>query len=420
MADFRRINWAQITPLLFTGDTINDCINAALTYFEHDFRQIGLTATLKVTNHYAVEYWFIDGIEDSDFVIKTTGGSGSTVNFIPHTGLEYTGSSFDARTIYNTTLDPSLATPEDVGGIPSGTTVSSLTGKTFVDIIDDLLFPTILPTYTPPTISIYSAIGTTQEVGSSISPSLRLDAIKNDASAFTLLNILSGSTIIASTSTPSISVEPDVPDQWYPNPNNPNYKYQLIYTDAGRIVPATLTTTPSSIQYKGNGTYGGGLSKQDNKNDTDSRTPLVRSVNAPQSGDTGFTSNIITINGFYPYFYGKTNTSASADDIVNIIQSGVGFTKVVADSSDTLTMSFNAAGEWPWFAIFNPYPNKTKWEDANNPLNNGNIGTNVTDLFSYPTLKSVNSPNGYWNGISFKIYVTQKVTTLDVCLIKVV
>jgi len=422
MASFRRINWAQIDPLLFTGTTTGNTVTAALTYFEYPFRYEGLTAYIKVNSEPIIEFWFKGGIEDSNFVPKLTGGGGgSNINFIPHTGLEYTGYSFDARTIYNTALSPILTSPEKVGGFPLGTSVASLTGKTLVGIIDDLLFPTVLPTYTIPTIAISSAISTVKEVGSSISPLLVLDGVKNDADAFTLLNILSGSTIIATTLSPAIISETPVPDQFeYPNPNNPNYRYRLAYTDPGRIIPATTTTSPSLTQYKGNGTYGAGLPKQNNKNVTDVRPYAIRSVNAPQSGDVGFTSNTITIYGYYPYFYGNTAVGATPDDIVNIIQSGSGFVKVVADSDGTLSMNFNAVGQWPWFAIFNPYPNKTKWEDANNALNNGNIGLTLTDLFSAPTSKLVNSPDIYWNGISFKIYVAQKITTLGTCLIKVI
>ena len=58
----------------------------------------------------------------------------------------------------------------DVGGIDAGTTVSDLSGKTFVELFDDLLFPTLLPTYSLPTMTIsWSLGGGTQyrEVGDS-------------------------------------------------------------------------------------------------------------------------------------------------------------------------------------------------------------------------------------------------------------
>ena len=52
--------------------------------------------------------------------------------------------------IYDTTLDPSLAMPEDVGGIPAGTTVNDLKGDTLISMWDNLLFPTTYPTLTGP------------------------------------------------------------------------------------------------------------------------------------------------------------------------------------------------------------------------------------------------------------------------------
>ena len=104
--------------------------------------------------------------------------------------------------------------------------------------------------------------------------------------------------------------------------------------------------------------------------------------------------------------------------IVTLIQSGlVGYTKVVNTVNTSVNMSFNAVGEWPWFVTFGSYSNRTTWSEVGNPLNTGFIGTNVTDLFSSPTILPINSPSGYWSGVNFKIYVSQKITTLGVCTI---
>ena len=53
----------------------------------------------------------------------------------------------------------------DVGGIEAGTTVADLTGKTMVDLFNDLLFPTVLPTYTTPSITTSGISSQTLEVG---------------------------------------------------------------------------------------------------------------------------------------------------------------------------------------------------------------------------------------------------------------
>lgn len=63
--------------------------------------------------------------------------------------------------------DKNLTTPNAVGGIAKGTKVSALEGKTYSEMFDDLLFPTVNPTFTAPTASIaWKNYATTQEVGS--------------------------------------------------------------------------------------------------------------------------------------------------------------------------------------------------------------------------------------------------------------
>lgn len=63
--------------------------------------------------------------------------------------------------------DKNLTTPNAVGGIAKGTKVSALEGKTFSEMFDELLFPTVNPTFTAPTASIaWKNYATTQEVGS--------------------------------------------------------------------------------------------------------------------------------------------------------------------------------------------------------------------------------------------------------------
>ena len=63
--------------------------------------------------------------------------------------------------------DKELTTPSAVGGIAKGTKVSDLEGKTFAEMFDDLLFPTVNPTFTAPTASIaWKNYATVQEIGS--------------------------------------------------------------------------------------------------------------------------------------------------------------------------------------------------------------------------------------------------------------
>lgn len=62
--------------------------------------------------------------------------------------------------------DKNLTTPNAVGGIAKGTKVSDLEGKTYAEMFDELLFPTVNPTFTAPSASIaWKNYSSTQEVG---------------------------------------------------------------------------------------------------------------------------------------------------------------------------------------------------------------------------------------------------------------
>jgi hypothetical protein len=81
-------------------------------------------------------------------------------------------SSGDA--IYSSLLTGSVAMTQDVGGLPSGTTVSALSNgtKTVSQVLDSLLFPTAYPTYSQPSCSLSDNVSNLQTVGASISITL--------------------------------------------------------------------------------------------------------------------------------------------------------------------------------------------------------------------------------------------------------
>ena len=67
---------------------------------------------------------------------------------------------------YSSSLSSTVSTVEKLGGIAASTTVAQLTGKSYNEIFDTLIFPTVNPTFTNPSASIslksYSNI---QEIG---------------------------------------------------------------------------------------------------------------------------------------------------------------------------------------------------------------------------------------------------------------
>ncbi len=342
---------------------------------------------------------------------------------VQYAGLTFTsGPASDLKTVYNTALNPSIAVATAVGGIPVGTTAGFLYGKNLVELFDDILFPTILPTYSIPTILLSSSVTGSYEIGATLSPTLTVTGTKNDAGVFTFLSLSrtpsGGSQVrISSTSSPTQTSETNVPNQFgYADPNNPNFRYTLSFGDSLTGPAPAPGNNNGTLTYAATGSYSSGVAKQNNKGVYDTRTSQTRNINAPQSAATNFGSTQIILNGYYPYFYGKTPGPAgqkTAPEIVSIIESGSGFTKVTALGSGQLSMAFNAIGEWPWFAVFSGYVDKTTWYV--DETNKGSIGGS-TNLFASPTVLSVTSPSGIWVA-TYKIYPSNKLTSIGTALI---
>jgi hypothetical protein len=413
----QRINWTQIdSSNVPSGTTVN--LGSLLTSLDGVFTNelyieginffdylTGYTPSTGITHSdlHGLE-WIVSGHIGTPNKVAgfDSGGnpvllpSGGTVNNVEdNTGLGLTGDTL--YTIYNTTLDPELEVPNSVGGITSGTTVSQLTGKTIVEIIDDLLFPIALPSYTIPTITMTGVTSQTLEAGVTYAVGIGMYGDKNDAGAFTRLRILRNSSPIFTDITLGQSSITDIPEQFgYTDPNNPNYRYSTTpasYSES-YVIPTGTTT------YNGDGNYGAGVAKQDNKGNYDTRTPAVRSTSAPQAASTGFSTATYTITGLYPYFYGLSDTLPTVDTIASAISGGTA-TKVLSSASGTLTIPYNNPTEWKyiWFAYVNNYTTKTIWYV--NALDNGEIDGS---FISTVATRNVNSPDGYWSGKIFKMH----------------
>jgi hypothetical protein len=69
---------------------------------------------------------------------------------ILHNGMSYSG-----KKDYTSSLeDKTLETAYDIGGIKKGTKVEDLEGKTYNDLFDEILFPTVYPTFVDPSATI--------------------------------------------------------------------------------------------------------------------------------------------------------------------------------------------------------------------------------------------------------------------------
>lgn len=82
----------------------------------------------------------------------------------------FAGDISTSHVFYDPALDPSLAMPAAVGGIPAGTTVYDLQGDSLRSLLNDLLFPTVNPTYVAPSGSFGDNVANLQEIGAIINP----------------------------------------------------------------------------------------------------------------------------------------------------------------------------------------------------------------------------------------------------------
>jgi len=144
----------------------------------------------------------------------------------------------------------------------------------------------------------------------------------------------------------------------------------------------------------------------------DNSTPISQQYRITGTNTKGddFIRNY-TITSLYPYFYGIVSSGGAAAGVNRptanqaLIDSG---SKVVASSTGTISVNFNSTSDdYLWFAIPTTSASKNVWYVS--ALNNGSIGgsTSVSGNL-FPDFDSVNidSPTVLWNGITYKIYIS--------------
>jgi hypothetical protein len=319
----------------------------------------------------------------------------NNVTVVANTGL-YAAANNQITTTYNTTISDAVSSVAVGGACIANAAVWKT--KTIVQVLDSILFPDQLPTYTIPTVTLSATQSGNKEVGSSISQVLTITATENDAGIYTSIQAKRGATVLATNATPIGIATTDVAAQFgYNDPNNPNYVYTFANTD---VFVVTETTT----SWTGEGTYNAGLAKNNNKGVADVRAAAVRSTAAPQATST-LASSAASIVGLYPYFWGKSSTQPTAASIATAIAAGT-TNKVLTPAAGTITVTYAAASEYVWMAHIGTATSKTVW--YNTALNNGSIGAG--NFILAPVTQSVTSPNGYYSGVSFKIYISSGAT----------
>lgn len=203
---------------------------------------------------------------------------------------------------YKSALADNIATVNALGGIPAGTTVAKLKNKTFSQLFDELIFPTVNPTFENPTAFLsLRSISTIQEVGTTGA------SVPVGASFNTIYD--PGAIKIAG-----------VKKQNRGGDLKANESFIYINNDpASRKFPTEIPE--GSIIYKYRAAYAQGPQPLDSKGNN-YQTPLPAGTvdSAP-----------ITINGVYPYFTNKDGNRA--------------FAKLALTTSNTLSaVKFKAEG----------------------------------------------------------------------------
>lgn len=161
--------------------------------------------------------------------------------------------------------DKNLAMPNAVGGISKNTKLSELEGKTYDSILDDLLFPTVYPTYTAPSASItlknYNAI---QEVGS------KAPTVDNFTTGYNPGQISINGVKQANRGG-------DIKDSY------------ITYGQTNTTLPITIIE--DSVEYVYHVVYNTGPQPKDNKGNN---------YGSPLS--EGTVTNSVSVNGTYPWF----------------------------------------------------------------------------------------------------------------------
>jgi len=271
-----------------------------------------------------------------------------------------------------------------VGGMSTGTT---LTGRTITSILQEILVPTLNPTLTAPSSTF------------TISPSATIYEVCSQV-------VFTGtSTFNRGCVNPAyFCISGDGSDKRSGPPISHNYINfnSTPTTCASTALTNTYIMPPHIIGLGfncviGNVCHSAGLQPLDSVGN-----PYCTPLNA------GTTCSVFrTVTGIHPWFWGKSATLPPTGQ--TLIDSYA--CKCIASSTGTIVVSnFNATNEYIWFAIPATSANKTCWQGANNPSNNGVI---PGGLFPAPATVSINSPNGCGWTQSYKIYVSNYATSVN-------
>jgi hypothetical protein len=288
-------------------------------------------------------------------------------------GLVLTGSALG--TLYNTTIGDDVNSIA-VGGAPAQA-ASIWKSLSLVQALDTILFPTILASIQTNKSVVLTISGTsgTLEIGQTISRTL--------TAAFNRGLIKNGDN----------STGPELVGA----------ATQYTFTGTGISSTAQVGNTLSVSNTIVSGANNWAVTVQhdagtgdyfDNKGNVGTNLDASR-----VSGTTTDSASAPTVTGIYPYFYLKSSSPISSSDMATAIANGTA-TKVVGSSTGTLAIPYNMSAQY--LAVAYPSTSTTKTVYFVTALDNGAI----TVVFNAVATESVNSPDSFWSGISYKVHTS--------------
>lgn len=288
-----------------------------------------------------------------------------------------------------------------VGGLVAP---DNLYNRQVVDILHDILVPTMYPTLTNPSLSLFTINPTTTlyEVG-----------VSSDITGTTCFN-------------PG-SIDPVYP----PTACSCRSNGTLCYEYSGYVGTVECTINSPSNVYPF-----GGYSIQNGNNTISAKIyysggtqPYNSTGGTTYSGGTmsGLTTGITntcskTITGVYPWFWGTGSTvpDVSTSGCTQCLIDSYTCKCVASSVNNVVVDNFNVTAKYIWFAT--PYASTTKtcWQGANNVSNNGVI---PGPLFPAPTSWNIGSCSNCWGTptspvglttpVCYKVYVSNYATNIN-------
>lgn len=313
----------------------------------------------------------IGGIADVSASIAAAGSSLSTGS---NAGIDITNSIIG--TTYNTTIADNIQSVE-VGGIDAGTTASSLKSKNIIQVLDDILFPTILPSIgTAKSVALTTTSGGTFEIGRSLTRTLTAtfnDGQITNGDGTTGPNLVGSATQYTFTGTGITST-----------------------AQAGNTLSITWNVVSGDNDWDVTVAHGAGTGAYyDNKGNAETNLDSSRASGTVTDNNTN-----PNFTGLYPYFYYKSTSPITTAGMVTAIENGDA-TKVVASSTGTLSIPYNVSAEY--IAVAYPQTSTTKTVYYVSALDSGAI-TAVFNAVSQNN--SIDSPDSYWTGVNYKIHTS--------------